>query len=107
MIKVLERLGYTADIAVNGFEAIRKVKEHTYDLIFMDMEMPEMDGIEATFRIKTLPDLKKQPIIVAMTANATTEDKTRCFEAGMKDFIAKPITLQTTENVLLKWFSYK
>jgi signal transduction histidine kinase/CheY-like chemotaxis protein len=107
VIKVLERLGYTADIAVNGFEAIRKVKEHTYDLIFMDMEMPEMDGIEATFRIKTLPDLKKQPIIVAMTANATTEDKTRCFEAGMKDFIAKPITLQTTENVLLKWFSYK
>lgn len=107
VIKVLERLGYAADIAVNGFEAIKKVKENAYDLIFMDMEMPEMDGIEATYRIKTLPDIKKNPVIVAMTANATTEDKTRCFEAGMKDFIAKPITLQTTENVLLKWFSTK
>ncbi len=107
VIKVLERLGYTADLAVNGFEAIKKVKDNTYDLIFMDMEMPEMDGIEATFRIKTLPDLRKHPIIVAMTANATTEDKTRCFEAGMKDFIAKPITLQTTQDVLLKWFSTK
>ncbi len=105
VIKVLERLGFEADIAVNGFDAIQKVKVKAYDLIFMDMEMPEMDGIEATYRIKMLPDLPKSPLIVAMTANATTEDKARCFEAGMKDFIAKPITLQTTENVLLKWFS--
>jgi signal transduction histidine kinase/CheY-like chemotaxis protein len=103
--KVLERLGFSSDIANDGFEAIQMVKKKTYDLIFMDMEMPEIDGIEATQRIRSLFAHARPPIIVAMTANATTEDKTRCFEAGMKDFIAKPITLKSTENVLLKWFS--
>lgn len=107
VIKVLERLGYTVDLANNGFEAIEEVRNEDYDLIFMDMEMPEMDGIEATKNILKIPYKKKTPIIVAMTANATTEDKAKCFEAGMKDFIAKPITLQTTQNVLLKWFSAK
>ena len=105
VLKVLERIGLSADIANDGFEAVEKVKSNKYELIFMDMEMPEMDGIEATLRIKTIPDLEPFPVIIAMTANATTEDKTRCFEAGMQDFIAKPITLATTENVLLKWFS--
>ncbi len=105
VLKVLERLGFNADIADNGFEAIEKVREHNYDLIFMDMEMPVMDGIEATRNILKVPYKDKIPIIVAMTANATTEDKARCFEAGMKDFIAKPITLQSTEDVLVKWFS--
>jgi len=105
VLKVLERLGYKADIANNGFEAIEKVSDKEYDLVFMDMEMPEMDGIEATKNIQTIPLKNRQPIIVAMTANATTEDKARCFEAGMKDFIAKPITLESTENVLLKWFA--
>jgi signal transduction histidine kinase/CheY-like chemotaxis protein len=107
VIKVLERLGYSAAIADNGFEAIDTVKEHDFDLIFMDMEMPEMDGIEATKHILKIPYQKKIPIIVAMTANATTEDKAKCFEAGMKDFIAKPITLQSTQDVLIKWFSAK
>ncbi len=104
VLKVLERLGFKADVASNGFEAVQQVQEKSYDLIFMDMEMPEMDGIEATYKIKELGEKAHSPIIVAMTANATTEDKTRCFEAGMVDFISKPITLNTTENVLLKWF---
>lgn len=69
------------------------------------MEMPEMDGIEATKNIIKIPYKDKIPVIVAMTANATTEDKAKCFEAGMKDFIAKPITLQSTHDVLIKWFS--
>ncbi len=107
VIKVLERLGYTIEIANNGFEAIEKVKANEFDLIFMDMEMPEMDGIEATKHILKIPYKNKTPIIVAMTANATTEDKAKCFEAGMKDFIAKPITLQSTQDVLIKWFSAK
>lgn len=104
VLKVLERLGYTTDLANNGFEAVQKVQEKSYDLIFMDMEMPEMDGIEATLKIKELGEKAHSPIIIAMTANATTEDKARCFEAGMVDFISKPITLNTTESVLLKWF---
>ena len=104
VIKVLERIGFSTDIANNGFEAVEMVQQKSYDLVFMDMEMPEMDGIEATIRIKTLQTLTHFPVIVAMTANATTEDKARCFEAGMQDFIAKPITLATTEAVLLKWF---
>ncbi len=105
VVKVLERLGFSVDLANNGFEAIEKVRASDYDLIFMDMEMPEMDGIEATENILKIPYKERNTIIVAMTANATTEDKAKCFEAGMKDFIAKPITLQSTENVLLKWFS--
>lgn len=105
VIKVLERLGFSAEIANNGFEAIEKVRTDEFDLIFMDMEMPEMDGIEATKNIIKIPYKDKIPIIVAMTANATTEDKAKCFEAGMKDFIAKPITLQSTHDVLIKWFS--
>lgn len=105
VLKVLERIGFEAEVANNGFEAIEMVQKNNYDLVFMDMEMPEMDGIEATERIKALKDLESNPTIVAMTANATTEDKTRCFEAGMQDFISKPITLQTTKSVLLKWFS--
>lgn len=104
VLKVLERLGYTAEVANNGFEAVQKVQEKSFDLIFMDMEMPEMDGIEATLKIKELGEKAHSPIIIAMTANATTEDKARCFEAGMVDFISKPITLATTESVLLKWF---
>jgi signal transduction histidine kinase/CheY-like chemotaxis protein len=104
VLKVLERIGFKAKVANNGFEALEMVQKNEYDLIFMDMEMPEMDGIEATERIKALKELTYNPTIVAMTANATTEDKARCFEAGMQDFISKPITLQTTEAVLLKWF---
>ncbi|GAB5409574.1 MAG: ATP-binding protein [Balneolaceae bacterium] len=104
VLKVLERLGYDADIANNGFEAVQKVQEKSYDLIFMDMEMPEMDGIEATIKIKELGEKAHSPTIIAVTANATTEDRTRCFEAGMVDFISKPITLGSTESVLLKWF---
>ncbi len=104
ILKVLERLGFAADIANNGFEAVEKVQQKSYDLVFMDMEMPEMDGIEATRKIRELGDLASSPIIIAMTANATSEDRNRCFEAGMQDFISKPITLHTTETALIKWF---
>lgn len=104
VLKVLERLGYSADVANNGFEAVEKVQEKSYDLVFMDMEMPEMDGIEATLKIMELGEKAHSPKIIAMTANVTTEDKARCFDAGMVDFISKPITLSTTESVLLKWF---
>lgn len=104
VMKVLERIGFPTEIANNGFEAVEMVQKKSYDLVFMDMEMPEMDGIEATQKIRDLGEKAHSPTIIAMTANATTEDKKRCFDAGMQDFISKPITLQTTEAVLLKWF---
>ncbi len=104
VLKVLERIGFSAEIANNGFEAVEMVQEKSYDLVFMDMEMPEMDGIEATIKIRDLGEKAFSPTIIAMTANASTEDKKRCFDAGMQDFVSKPITLQTTESVLLKWF---
>lgn len=97
--KFLEKLGYTADLAEDGLEAVLSVREHKYDLIFMDMQMPNMDGIEATRRIreeKSSEELK----IVAMTANVFKEDREKCYEAGMDDFIPKPINLKKLASVI-------
>lgn len=102
--RILERFGVEVDIVKNGKEAFEAEKKRGYDIIFMDMEMPVMDGLEATRKIK---DKKNQhshkPIIIAMTANSMQEDRERCFEAGMDDFVAKPITLQSIKQILIKW----
>ncbi|HCD52342.1 MAG TPA: hypothetical protein DEQ34_07840 [Balneolaceae bacterium] len=103
-VKVLERFGFAADVAENGIEAIELVKQHPYDLILMDMNMPGMDGLEATGHINNMTDLDPKPVIIAMTANATLEDKADCFNAGMVDFIPKPITLASMRAALIKWF---
>ncbi len=102
--KVLERLGFNSDIASNGFEAVEKVQQKEYNLVLMDMEMPEMDGIEATEHIIKLGAKASNPVIIAITANVSAEDRARCFEAGMRDFISKPITLASMETALTKWF---
>ncbi len=101
--KLLERLGYKADIAENGLVAINMVPKTSYDLIFMDMEMPGLDGIETTLKILNL-ELPKKPIIIAMTALATPEDHARCLKAGMSDFVPKPITLQSVNKAIIKQF---
>mgnify|MGYP003639109462 CR=1 FL=1 len=104
--KMLERLGQSCDVAGNGLEAIEMCMLIDYDLVFMDMEMPEMDGIQATQElIKREHKLKKLPVIIAMTANAMEEDKKRCLEAGMHDFLAKPVKLEAMQDVLTKWFA--
>lgn len=106
--RVLERFGIEAHIVNNGKEALKAELESSYDLIFMDMEMPEMDGLEATKKIKKKRrHHSNKPIIIAMTANAMQEDREKCFEAGMDDFIAKPITLQSIRHVLIKWLDDK
>ncbi len=104
---MLKKLGYDCDIAANGLEAIKAVRvledeNAYYSLIFMDMQMPEMDGLEATRRmVKMYGD--QRPPIVAMTANAFVEDREKCFEVGMVDFIAKPFKLEDLERVLIKF----
>jgi signal transduction histidine kinase/CheY-like chemotaxis protein len=102
--RILERFGISVDIVKNGKEAFEAEQDSGYDLIFMDMEMPIMDGLEATRKIKEIRNQHShKPIIIAMTANAMQEDRERCFAAGMDDFIAKPITLQSIKQILVKW----
>jgi len=101
--RLFSKLGYKPDIAFNGLQALEYVKQKNYEVVFMDMHMPEMDGLEATRRIKRFFPPTACPLIFAMTANALEEDKQRCFEAGMDDFISKPITLDIVAAVLKKW----
>ncbi len=99
---ILKKAGCTIDIASNGLEAIEKVKKNTYDLILMDIQMPVMDGIEATTEIKKLK-LKKLPPIVAMTAYSMKEDKARFINAGMDDYLSKPIRSESLITKIVEW----
>jgi signal transduction histidine kinase/CheY-like chemotaxis protein/HPt (histidine-containing phosphotransfer) domain-containing protein len=91
---LLDKLGYRADVAGNGLEAIEAVARQDYDVVLMDVQMPEMDGLEATGRIRSHPSLLAQPRIVAMTANAMEGDRAECLAAGMDDYVSKPIAPQ-------------
>jgi signal transduction histidine kinase/ActR/RegA family two-component response regulator len=90
-MKLLGRMGYHADIAGNGLEAIEAIDRQPYDLVLMDVQMPEMDGVEATTKILERVPAASRPRIVAMTANAMDGDRERCIAAGMDDYISKPI----------------
>jgi signal transduction histidine kinase len=98
----LKKLGYEADFANNGIEALKALEIRSYDLIFMDVQMPEMDGLEATRRIRDMEkQMEKAPMqIIAMTANAMTEDREECMNAGMNDHVGKPIFLPALQLVL-------
>lgn len=91
ILGLLRKLGYRPDVANNGIEALAYVEKETYDIILMDCHMPEMDGFEATRRIIEKYGTASRPRIVALTAGVTKEDRQRCFEAGMDDFLSKPI----------------
>ncbi|MFT6010170.1 MAG: CheY-like chemotaxis protein, partial [Candidatus Azotimanducaceae bacterium] len=97
--QILLKLGCNADVAQNGREAIQMLSQRQYDVVFMDVQMPEVDGLEATRLIRVLDD-DDQPYIIAMTANAMAEDRQICREAGMDDFVAKPIRLGDIEAAL-------
>jgi PAS domain S-box-containing protein len=101
---ILEDAGLTTDLAEDGAQALRMAEANSYALILMDMQMPEMDGVEATREIRKLDGRKAVPII-AMTANAFAEDREKCFDAGMNDFVAKPFNPEALFKVLLKWIS--
>jgi CheY-like chemotaxis protein len=89
-LRLLEQMGYRADVASNGLEAIESVERQTYDVLLMDVQMPDMDGLDASRAIRKLKNLI-QPRIVAMTANAMQGDREMCLAAGMDDYISKPI----------------
>ena len=92
-------MGYAADVAENGLEVIAALERQPYDLVLMDVQMPELDGLEATRRIRARwPD--DGPRIVAMTANAMAEDREACLQAGMNDYLAKPIRVAELEAAL-------
>ncbi len=98
-VRVLNKLGYEPKLANNGKEAVDMMHVYPYNLILMDMQMPEMDGLEATKTIR-MQETIKQPSIVAMTANVLPEDKERCAEAGMNGFISKPFKLEELRDLL-------
>ncbi len=99
-LRLLQQMGYRADLASNGIEAIQSVKRQTYDVVLMDVQMPEMDGLEATRQICATHKPSGRPRIVAMTANAMQGDREMCMEAGMDDYITKPIRVDRLVEAL-------
>jgi signal transduction histidine kinase/DNA-binding response OmpR family regulator len=102
-LRILERMGYHADIAGNGLEALQALERQAYDIIFMDMQMPEMDGLKASRQITQNRPADQRPIIIAMTANTLAGDRERCLEAGMDDYIAKPVSISEIHAALQRW----
>ena len=101
IVRIMEHFGYHIDIVDNGNGVIQKLAQQDYDLIFMDVQMPELDGIEATRALRQLSTA--QPYIVAMTAAAAPEDQEACFAAGMNDYVVKPISMTKIRALIPKW----
>jgi CheY-like chemotaxis protein len=100
---ILKKHGHTFDVAVNGLVAVEKIKKSDYDIVLMDIQMPEMDGYDATKHIRNIEkqnDTQKKSLIVALTANATTEDRTKCLNLGMDEYLVKPFNFENLEPIL-------
>ena len=100
MLIILQKMGYEAEAAANGLEVLQAIQLSTFDVILMDVNMPEMDGLEATRRI--VAEYEKRPRIIALTANVTVSEREACHEAGMDDFLAKPIQANALREALLR-----
>jgi CheY-like chemotaxis protein len=101
-LAMLRHFGYRADLASDGVEAVEAVRRVPYDVVFMDLQMPQLDGIGATRQIIAEHSSKRRPRIVALTANAFDEDREECLKAGMDDYVSKPLTTETLEAALLR-----
>lgn len=97
---MLKRLGYHADLAVNGLEALQALESQRYDLVLMDIQMPEMDGLEATRAIRAGWPPAEQPYIIAVTAYALLYSVEMCLQAGMNDYIVKPLNKEELKNAI-------
>ncbi len=102
-LKMLKKLGFHADVANNGVEALEKISKNSYSLVLMDCQMPIMDGFEATKRIRSLQSKESRTTIIALTANAVKENVIECLQSGMNDYLSKPISLKSLEQILTKW----
>src|SRR3989337_2234700 len=102
---ILGKMGYKPSVVENGKEAVEAASQNQYDIILMDMQMPEMDGLEATSVIRKT--LEKQPVIIALTANAMPGDRQDCINGGMDDYLVKPLKLEELVDKLEKWFLHK
>lgn len=102
-LRLLERMGYRADVAGNGLETLMALQRQAYDVVLMDMQMPEMDGLEATRRIRADWPAEQQPRIIAMTANAMRGDRELCLAAGMDDYVSKPVQVKDLRRALEQW----
>jgi PAS domain S-box-containing protein len=104
-LRFLERLGYKADAVDNGLKAVHAIEAKPYDLVFMDLQMPEMDGFTAAREIRQRLPAERQPVIIALTANALQGDRDACVAAGMDDFVSKPIKLDDIAQAIQRQFS--
>ncbi len=102
-ISVLHKLGYRADLANNGLEVLKALEQKAYDILFLDVQMPEMDGLEAARQICQRWPAEKRPRIIAMTGNALMGDREKCLLAGMDDYISKPVRIAELQTALERW----
>ena len=108
-LAILKKLGFKADVADDGFKAIEILQKSEYDIVFMDCQMPGIDGYETTRRIRSgeANAIDPKTIIIAMTANATEEDKKECLAAGMDDYISKPVQPSNLLDMLIRWIAHR
>jgi CheY-like chemotaxis protein/HPt (histidine-containing phosphotransfer) domain-containing protein len=102
-LSVLHKLGYRADVANNGLEVLKALEQKVYDLLFLDVQMPEMDGLEAARQICARWSPERRPAIIAMTGNALMGDREKCLAAGMDDYISKPVRISELQAALERW----
>ncbi|MCX7252665.1 MAG: response regulator, partial [Burkholderiales bacterium] len=100
---LLERLGHRASFAVNGREALEQIEQRDFDLILMDIHMPEMDGLEATRALRARSDDKRHIPVIALSADVMNEAQERALAAGIDEFLSKPVQKQQLQQALLRW----
>ena len=102
-VKIFEKLGYRIEVAGNGYEVLEAIENIKYDIIFMDVHMPDMDGLDASREINKLYGTENRPKIIAMTANAMQGDREECIAAGMDDYASKPIRIDVLQEIVERW----
>ena len=102
-LSVLQKLGYRADVAHNGTEVMKALEQKPYDILFLDVQMPEMDGLECARQICDRWTRDKRPVVIAMTGNALMGDREKCLAAGMDDYISKPVRISELQTALERW----